>query len=137
MMKKSGCKVICAGFESANDPTLQYIDKGFQFKDVVHAIENLEREEMVYGGGFVVGAPNEGEKEIEKTLLFTRNVSQLPHSFVPRGAGRIVGWPVSEMYNEMLANDLVEYNWQDGECLIPRTYKLSAKQVESCIARHW
>jgi radical SAM superfamily enzyme YgiQ (UPF0313 family) len=137
MMKNAGCRVICAGFESANDETLQYIDKGFRFKDVVHAIENLEREKMFYSGGFIVGAPNEGEKEIERTLLFTRNVSQLPYSFIPRGAGRLVGWPVSEMYNEMLAKDLVEFDWQDGECLIPRTYKLSAKQVEQTIAKHW
>lgn len=138
MMKKAGCRVICAGFESANDETLQYIDKGFRFKDVVHAIENLEREEMFYSGGFIVGAPNEGEEEIERTLLFTRNVSQLPHSFIPRGAGRLVGWPVSEMYNEMLANpELIAFNWQCGEQIIPNTRKLSAHQVESCIAKHW
>ncbi|KKN75723.1 hypothetical protein LCGC14_0378270 [marine sediment metagenome] len=138
MMKKAGCRVICAGFESANDETLQAIDKGFLFKDVVHAIENLEREEMFYSGGFIVGAPNEGEKEIERTLLFTRNVSRLPHSFIPRGAGRLVGWPVSEMYNEMLANpELIAFNWQCGEQIISNTRKLSAAQVESCIARHW
>ena len=93
---------------------------------------------MFYAGGFMVGCLNEGEKEIERTLLFTRNVSQLPHSFVPRGAGRFVGWPTSDTYNEMLANpELIAFNWQCGEQIVPNTYKLSAQQVESCIARHW
>jgi len=137
MMKVTGCKVICCGFESANDETLAYIDKGFCFDDVVHTIDNLEREKMHYSGGFLVGVLNEGEEEIKRTLEFTRAVSQLNHSFVPRGAGRFVGWPTSETYKEIIDNGLVAYNWCDGEQLIPNTYKLIAKQVEDCMRRYW
>lgn len=137
MMKGAGCRCLCVGFESINDETLQYIDKGFHAEDVVHVIELLEQEEMFYSGGFIVGAPNEGEKEIKNTLDFTKEVSQFSHSFIPRGAGRIVAWPVSEMYQEIIDNDLIEYDWCDGEMYIPRTYKLSAAQVEQAISKYW
>lgn len=136
-MKDSGCEVICCGFESANDSTLEYIDKGFTFKQVCDAIQMFEDVGIQYSGGFMVGVLNEGEKEIKNTLEFVQRVSKLPHSRIPRGAGRFVGFPVSKTYNEMLENDLVAYNWQEGELLIPNTYKLSAKQVEKCIERYW
>jgi radical SAM superfamily enzyme YgiQ (UPF0313 family) len=137
MMKDSGCKVICCGFESANDSTLEYIDKGFTFKKVCDTIKMFEEVGMQYSGGFMVGVLNEGEGEIKKTLEFVKRVSRFPYSLIPRGAGRFVGFPVSKTYNEMLEKNLVAYNWQDGELLIPNTYKLSAKQVEDCIERYW
>ena len=138
MMKAAGCKVVCIGFESINDETLQAVDKGFHAEDVVHTIDLLEQEKMFYSGGFLVGCLSEGEAEIKATLEFTKAVSQLNHSLVPRGAGRFVAWPTSEMYNEVLANpELIAYDWQNGEQLIVNTYKLSAKQVEAAIARYW
>ena len=137
MMKASGCKVICCGFESANDSSLQYIDKGFHFEDVINTINIFEKVGMAYSGGFMAGLLNEGEDEIKNTLEFTRKISQYPNSRIPRGAGRFVGWPMSETYQEIVDNDLIEFNWEDGEQLIPNTYKLSARQVEECIARNW
>ncbi|KKL71458.1 hypothetical protein LCGC14_2094700, partial [marine sediment metagenome] len=137
MMKSSGCVVVCCGWESANDSTLKFIDKGFSFRDVVNTIQLLEEEKLCYSGGFLVGTLNETEKEIKNTLEFTKKVSQLPHSFVPRGAGRYVSWPISESYREVIDKDMVEFNWQNGEQLISGTYTLSAAQVEECIARNW
>jgi radical SAM superfamily enzyme YgiQ (UPF0313 family) len=135
MMKKAGCKVICCGFESANNSTLEYVNKGFSFGAVCNAIQTFEDCKMLYSGGFMVGVLNEGEYEIRRTLNFAKTASQFPHSRIPRGAGRFVGWPISPLYDEMVENDMVAYNWQDGECLIPNTYQLTARQVEDCIAR--
>ena len=137
IMKASGCKVICCGFESANDSTLESIHKGFTFKQVCDTIQIFEEVGINYSGGFIVGLPNEGEEEIKNTLEFAKKVNQLPHSFVPRGAGRFVCWPKSEVYQEVIDNNLIAYNWQNGEMLIPNTYKLSAQQVEDCIKRYW
>jgi radical SAM superfamily enzyme YgiQ (UPF0313 family) len=137
MMKDTGCKVICFGFESANDSTLEYINKGFTFGDICKLIQTMEECQMLYSGGFMVGVLNEGEKEISKTLAFTRTISKYPHSKIPRGAGRFVGWPMSETYKEIIDNDLVAFNWESGEQLIPHTYKLKANKVENCIARYW
>lgn len=137
MMKDAGCKVICCGFESANDSTLEFLNKRITFEQITNSIRIMEDCEILYSGGFMVGVLNEGEEEIKRTLKFARLTSELKYSRVPRGAGRFVGWPVSPIYDEMLNSqrELVAYNWEDGECLIPNTYKLTARQVEQCIAR--
>lgn len=141
MMKDAGCKVICCGFESANDTTLKHLNKRITFEQVENSIHCMEECGILYSGGFMAGCLNEGEEEIINTLDFVRKVSdtsQFPHSRIPRGAGRFVGWPVSPIYDEILNSqqELVAYNWEDGECLIPNTYKLTARQVEQCIARY-
>lgn len=137
MMKDAGCKVICCGLESANDSTLEYIGKGFNFEQVCETINLLEECKMLWSGGLMVGLPNEGKDEILQTLSFARHISNWKHSRFPRGAGRFVGWPTSPLYDELLENDLVAYNWEDGEMLIPHTYKLKAHEVEEIIARNW
>jgi radical SAM superfamily enzyme YgiQ (UPF0313 family) len=138
MMKSAGCKVICCGFESANDSTLEFANKGFRFADVCKIISTFEECKIHYSGGFMVGLLNEGEAEITKTLAFTRTINKYPYSLIPRGAGRFVGWPTSEMYNEIKnSNNLIAYDWEDGEQFIPNTYKLTAHQVEDCISRDW
>jgi len=138
LMKDAGCRVICCGFESINDSTLEYINKGFTSEDVIKTIEMFEECGMFYSGGFMVGLLNEGEEEIKNTLEFVRKVSKYPHSFIPRGAGRFVCWPKSEIYNEVINNkELIAHNWQDGEQIIPHLYNLTAQQVENCITRYW
>ena len=137
LMKKCGCVLVCMGFESANDSTLEYLHKGHTVSDILRTVSLLKKEGLCYSGGFMAGVLNEGEEEIKNTLSFTRWLSRQEYSHVPRGAGRFVGFPISETYDEMIERDLVEYNWQDGELLIPKTYKLSALQVEECFDRWW
>ena len=138
MMKDAGCKVICCGFESANDSTLEHLNKRITFQQIVDAINMMEECGILYSGGFMVGCLNEGEQEIKNTLEFVRSIQHLKHCRIPRGAGRFVGWPVSPIYDEILNSqqELVAYNWEDGECLIPNTYKLTAREVEKCIVRY-
>ena len=137
IMKDSGCCGIMCGFESANDSTLSYIKKGITFEQICNTINMFEKVGMPWSGGFMVGVLNEGEKEIAKTLNFVKRVRSYTHSRLPRGAMRFVGFPVSEMYLEMINKGLVEYNWQDGELLVPCTYQLSATEVEKIIKRYW
>jgi radical SAM superfamily enzyme YgiQ (UPF0313 family) len=137
MMKSCGCVLVCIGFESANDFTLEYLNKGHTLADILRVVKILETEKLHYSGGLMAGVLNEGEDEIKNTLEFAKWLNKQSHSFVPRGAGRFVGFPVSETYHEMLNDGLVEYNWQDGELLIPNTRKLSAQQVEQCFDKWW
>lgn len=137
MMKDAGCKVICYGVESANDETLEYIGKGFTFEQACETLSIMQECEMLFSGGLMAGLLNEGEKEIQNTLFFARRISELKYSRFPRGAGRFVSWPTSPLYKKIIEDNLIAYNWEDGEQLIPNTYKLTASQVENCIARYW
>lgn len=137
MMKNSGCVLVCCGFESINDNTLRYLNKGHTSEDVISTIALLNAEGLHYSGGFMVGVLNEGEAEIKATLEYTKGLQTLMYNRVPRGAGRFVGFPTSETYDAMIADGLVAYDWQEGELLIPHTYHLTANQVEDCIGRYW
>lgn len=134
-MKDSGCRGISFGFESANDHTLRYLNKGTTVVQSVMAIDICEKLGMNWSGGFMVGVLNEKRKDIDTTLEFVKKIRRSPHSFLAPGAARFLGFPVSETYFEMERKGLVEYNWEYGELLIPRTYYLSAKDVEKAIRK--
>lgn len=137
LMKESGCILTCCGFESANDSTLKYLRKRHTVNDILEIIDIFEAEQMNFSGGFMVGVLNEGEPEIANTLTLVKKLAKYPHSYIPRGAGRFVGFPISETYIEMVQNNLVAFDWQHGEILIPNTYHLDAHQVEDVIDRYW
>jgi len=133
MMKDAGCKMISCGFESINDSTLTYMQKGQTSAQVRKAIEVLETVGMRYTGVFMIATPNEGVEEITNTIRFAQDVSKYPHSRLPSHACRFVGMPVSELYWEIQTEGLVEYNWQDGELLFPGTKSLTSAEVDKVI----
>lgn len=134
-MKDSGCQGICFGFESANDHTLEYLKKGVTVSQSIRAIDICEKIGMNWSGGFMVGVLNETREDINNTLKFVEKIRRKSYSFLPPGAGRFLGFPVSETYFEMERNGLVEFSWEDGELLIPGTYHLSADEVEETIRK--
>jgi anaerobic magnesium-protoporphyrin IX monomethyl ester cyclase len=132
-MKDAGCIGISFGFESANNHTLDYLNKGITLEESIKAIDICEKVGMNWSGGFMVGCPNETEGDIKRTLEFVRQIRKYTHCYLSPGAAQFLGFPVSETYFEMLNDSLVEYNWQDGELLIPRTRHISAKRVEEIL----
>ncbi len=134
-MKQSGCKMICCGFESANNSTLEYIKKGITFEQIDKCINDFEKAGIYWAGGFMVGVLNEGKQEIINTLNYVKKIRTYKHS-LQEGAARFVGFPVSELYYEMIHNNLVAYDWQDGELLIPNIYKLKYNEVDDIILNY-
>ena len=133
MMKDAGCRLISCGFESINDSTLQYMRKRQTARQVVDTIELFEKVGMHYTGGFIVATPNETRQEILNTIRFAQQAARLPYSCMDGTVGRFVGIPISEMYEQIIRDGLVEYNWQDGEMLFPRTYQMSSEAVDELI----
>ena len=133
-MKEAGCIGISCGFESANNHTLKYIHKGITVEDSIKAINICEKVEMAWTGSFMVGCLNETEEDIRNTLSFVDRIHRYPYSYLPLGAHRFLGFPVSETYFEMLKDNLVEFDWQDGEILVPRTRYVGAERVEQILS---
>lgn len=129
MMVGSGCIFVSCGFESGNDTTLKAINKGHTVDDIYRTVDLLNKYNLPYSGGFIVGLPNEGEKEIINTINFMRKIKSSISS-LDTNPVQFIGLPVSELYLEVQEKNLVEYNWHDGEVLFCGTEKLTCKEVE-------
>lgn len=133
LLKDSGCVLISCGFESACDATLKYIDKGHTVSDMNNVIELFRKHNMYYTGGFIVGLPNEGKQEVRTTIDFINKLRTDPLSRVPSKPVQFLGLPVSDLYFEVIKQDLVNYNWCDGELLLCDTGHIKFGDVERMI----
>lgn len=134
MMKDCGCTLISCGFESVNDATLKYLRKRQTAAQIFNIIDIFERVGIHYTGGFIVASPNETRQDIINTIRFAQELSTFPHSRITPTATRFVGIPVSELYYKIIEDGLVEYDWQDGELLFPRTYAMSSAAIDDLLA---
>lgn len=72
---KAGCRMFYLGIESANQKVLDYYDKQTTPQQARTAVRNAKKAGIdVIVGSFIVGAPNETEKEIEKTFKFAEEL---------------------------------------------------------------
>ena len=135
IMKDAGCKKISFGFESVNESTLNYINKGITAEQNKRAVEICETVKMNWTAGLMVGVLNEGKREIDNTFRFAEELKKKSHCIYIQIA-RFYGIPVAKTYLEMIDKGLVGFNWQDGELLIAGTYHLTAKQVDKIMMEH-
>lgn len=69
-MKKSGCKLICYGPESANQETLLKTGKGITIDQSRNAISLTKKAKITCHANYMFGFPWEDEAMIEKTIKF-------------------------------------------------------------------
>jgi anaerobic magnesium-protoporphyrin IX monomethyl ester cyclase len=69
-MKKAGVEIIFFGIESGNQDVLDYYNKKLTLPQVVETIELSHEMGFLTMGRFILGAPMETEKHIQKTIKF-------------------------------------------------------------------
>jgi len=73
-LKKMNVVTIEFGLESGSDKTLKYLKKGsVTVKDNKNAIKLCKKHGFKIYGSFIIGAPNETEKDFKKTLALIRD----------------------------------------------------------------
>jgi len=132
-MKESGCREISCGFESINDSILSYVGKGHTSEDIKYGISLFEKYGMSYTGGFIVGFPNETKQEIINTCNFIKSIRKNKLCGVPAKPSKFLGIPVSELYNEVVNNNQIEYNWNDGELLFIKNKEVTTNEIDKLI----
>jgi len=73
-MKKAGVEIINFGIESGNQDVLDYYNKKLTLSKVVKTIELSHKMGFLTIGSFILGAPIETEKHIQKTIKFATSL---------------------------------------------------------------
>jgi anaerobic magnesium-protoporphyrin IX monomethyl ester cyclase len=74
LMKRSGCKGVAIGVESADDDVLKNIKKGETVDELRNGILLLKEAGITVGGHFIVGLPGDTLEKVEKSIRFKDEV---------------------------------------------------------------
>lgn len=96
MLGEAGFRLILIGFESANNDTLRFINKGTCVGDVLDAVRGVRSAGMHAHVTCMVGYPNEGCAEAEKTISFAKQLFR--EGCFSLQATRIVPYPGTKLF---------------------------------------
>ncbi len=83
LMKKAGCRLLIAGFESANQHVLDAIQKGTKADDAYQFVKNARKNGLLVHGCFVFGQPGENQQAMQDTLNYAKILNPDTAQFFP------------------------------------------------------
>lgn len=135
LMKKAGCKLLVAGFESGNQDILNNMHKGITLEQSKKFNQAAKRAKLRVHGCFMVGNPGETKETMMETLKFSKKLKLDTVQYFP-----LMVYPGTEAYEWAKCNRYIKTNnyreWikEDGmhSCVF-ETPELSADDmVEFC-----
>lgn len=75
LMKKAGCYMICYGIESGNQKILNILKKGITLEQIRKAVAITKKAKIKILGYFMIGIPEETEKNIQETIRFAKELN--------------------------------------------------------------
>lgn len=81
LMKRAGFYLISVGIESGSDRILKLMNKHLLTKAIKEKIALIKKSGLSAAGFFIIGYPNETEKEIQKTIKFSLALGLLRANF--------------------------------------------------------
>jgi radical SAM superfamily enzyme YgiQ (UPF0313 family) len=94
LLKAAGCRLLIAGFESANQKILESIRKGTQVEQAYEFMQNAQRAKLLVHGCFVLGNPGETNESMQQTLQFAKKLNPDTAQFFP-----MMVYPGTAMYD--------------------------------------
>lgn len=105
ILSKNGCYEIGYGIESGSVRILKYMRKGITIKQIKKAVQLTKKAGMGVKLYFMIGFPDETEKDIQKTLNLAKELNPDYVHF-----GILTPLPGTEIY-EMVSNSIPEYEY--------------------------
>lgn len=99
---KSGIHRIQFGIEAGVDSTLKRIKKGISTDKISQVIKWCHDAKITTVGNFMIGLPDETEKEIKQTLKFSRKIGLNYAQY-----SILVPYPFTEIYTEALERGII------------------------------
>jgi anaerobic magnesium-protoporphyrin IX monomethyl ester cyclase len=113
-MVKAGCRCLFFGIESANQRILDYYRKGITPEQSERAVCKARKAGVdVIVGSFIVGAPDETEREVVNTLQFANKLDiDVPDVNI---LGAQTG---TDIWNDLVAKGLLneDEQWEEEMC---------------------
>lgn len=135
-MKKSGCKLICYGPESASQETLDKIRKDIDISMAKKAMELTKKAGIIAHANFMFGFPWETKEDIENTIQFAIDIDPDTAQF-----SLVFPHPGSEMFdlavNEGWFADGVTDDWDRFEMSRGQVIKckVDAEELKSLVSK--
>lgn len=94
IMKESGCRCLCVGFESGSQRLLDNMKKRVGIDRMMRFMEDARRADILIHGCFMVGHPGETMETMKQTLEFAKELNPDTAQFYP-----IMVYPGTEAYD--------------------------------------
>ena len=112
-MKEAGCRLMCVGFESAEQQVLNNIKKGTNVAKIREFMKDSKKAQLLVHGCFMLGNNGETKETIRKTINFAKELDPDTAQFYP-----LMVYPGTEAFKWAQQNNyLTTKNW--SEWLLP------------------
>jgi len=131
LMAKSGCKLVCIGFESVNHETLRAYDKKQTVEEIIGAIRSFRRRRIKIHGMFVLGSDADGQNTVWETLRFAvkQRIDTIQMMI-------LTPFPGTRVYDELDGEKRIfTKDWQlyDGQHIVFNPKLISAKDLQASV----
>jgi len=135
LIKRSGCRMLCVGFEFGDQRLLDAVNKGTTVDDMFTFAENAHKARIRVHGCFMFGGPGETLETAQKTLELAQRLKIDTAQF-----SGVVAYPGTTYYEWAKANGyLIPKDWRDWvdenyeQCATVRCPELSVEQINALI----
>jgi radical SAM superfamily enzyme YgiQ (UPF0313 family) len=134
-MAKSGCRMICTGFEAGNQQVLRNMKKGIKVEMMHKFVREAQKAGIMVHGCFLAGLPGETKETLNETLELAKSLSPDTAQFYP-----LMIYPGTEAYeyfknkSQIATGDFSEWVTQDGlhNCVVRTEHLTERELVEWC-----
>jgi len=136
IMKKSGCRMIKYGVESASQKTLDLLQKGYTIEDVKRAFKETTKNKILIHSTAMLGFPWETKKEMMDTIKFIKSLKPDTCQFsIP------IPYPGTKMFEDAIKENILIYGnqWEFYDMSKPllKNYYLSTEEITRICKKAW
>jgi len=109
LMKRSGCRMLCVGFEFGDQDVLNNVKKGTTIEQMYTFAENANKAKLRIHGCFMFGGPGETWETAQKTINMARELKIDTAQFTG-----VVAYPGTTYYDwAKKEGNLIREDWRD------------------------
>jgi radical SAM superfamily enzyme YgiQ (UPF0313 family) len=135
LMKRAGCRLVTAGFESANQEVLNNMRKGIKVEQIRDFVKNAKKTGILVHGCFMAGNPGDTKETLKEDLKLAQELNCDSVQFYP-----LYAYPGTEAYTwaeqngYLTTKDFSKWLSEDGyhNCVVSLSNLYDKELVQLC-----